>query len=282
MFKSRACKSIIGVGIKLTIISGALSACGQDPSFTENRMVASNSDASVDPSSKTGKQTGGGSAEDTGTGMGGSSGGGAGGSETTGGGTTGGGTTGGGTTGGGTTGGGTTGGGPTGGGGTPVPVPVPVPVYVPPADYPAGTIKRDVLVEDGGELVVPGVKAIKVGVNFEDLSDFDYNDSVLCFSGSFKVDNRRVTSYKRQTIVAAVTNNSACGHYIHVQVRNKDGVVTQQFKYNDRITTSASINFDVGSTLFVAMENFENSGCIGPIGMNHPDRVQVAPDVCRR
>ena len=258
MFKSRACKSIIGVGIKLTIISGALSACGQDPSFTENRMVASNSDASVDPSSKTGKQTGGGSAEDTGTGMGGSSGGGAGGSETTGGGTTGGGTT--------------------GGGGTPVPVPV----YVPPADYPAGTIKRDVLVEDGGELVVPGVKAIKVGVNFEDLSDFDYNDSVLCFSGSFKVDNRRVTSYKRQTIVAAVTNNSACGHYIHVQVRNKDGVVTQQFKYNDRITTSASINFDVGSTLFVVMENFENSGCIGPIGMNHPDRVQVAPDVCRR
>ena len=157
------------------------------------------------------------------------------------------------------------------------------PVYVPPPGYPSNTPISDVLVEDGGTLSLPGVKAVKVGVNFEDLSDFDLNDSVLCFTGDFKIQGPSVVSYKKQTIKAAVTNNSSCGHNIHVSIKSKDGVVTQKFSYNDRVTTSATLNFDVGSSLWVVMENQPNSeGCIGPVAMNHPSRAEVKPNVCRR
>lgn len=157
------------------------------------------------------------------------------------------------------------------------------PVFVPPADYPAGTKESDVLVEDGGTLVLPGVKAVKVGVNFEDLSDFDLNDSVLCFTGDFKIQGANVVSYKKQTIVAAVTNNSACGHNIRITIKDRTGAVTQRIAYDDRVTTSATMNFDVGSTLWVVMENQPNSqGCIGPIAMNHATRAEVKPNLCRR
>ena len=157
------------------------------------------------------------------------------------------------------------------------------PVYIPPPGYPSGTPASDVLVEDGGQLALPGVKAVKVGVNFEDLSDFDLNDSVLCFTGDFKVSNAVVTSYKKQTVTAGITKNSDCGHNIHVTIKDKNGVVTQKFSYDDRVTTSAKLNFDVGSSLWVVMENQpNNSGCIGPIAMNHPSRAEVKPNLCRR
>jgi len=157
------------------------------------------------------------------------------------------------------------------------------PVYVPPTGYPAGTKESDVLVEDGGTLVLPGVKAVKVGVNFEDLSDFDLNDSVLCFTGDFKIQGANVVSYKKQTIVAAVTNNSACGHNIRITIKDKAGAVTQRIVYDDRVTRSATMNFDVGSTLWVVMENQPNSqGCIGPIAMNHATRAEVKPNLCRK
>ena len=157
------------------------------------------------------------------------------------------------------------------------------PAYVPPAGYPAGTKESDVLVEDGGTLVLPGVKALKVGVNFEDLSDFDLNDSVLCFTGDFKIQGANVVSYKKQTIVAAVTNNSACGHNIRITIKDRAGTVTQRIAYDDRVTKSATMNFDVGSTLWVVMENQPNNqGCIGPIAMNHATRAEVKPNLCRK
>lgn len=157
------------------------------------------------------------------------------------------------------------------------------PVYVPPAGYPAGTKESDVLVEDGGTLVLPGVKAVKVGVNFEDLSDFDLNDSVLCFTGDFKIQGANVVSYKKQTIIAAVTNNSACGHNIRINIKDRTGAVTQRIAYDDRVTRSATMNFDVGSTLWVVMENQPNNqGCIGPIAMNHATRAEVKPNLCRK
>ena len=157
------------------------------------------------------------------------------------------------------------------------------PTYTPPPGYPPNTPHTDVLVEDGGSLALPGTKAVKVGINFEDLSDFDLNDSVLCFTGDFKIQGASVISYKKQTVVAAVTNNSACGHNIHVTIKNRDGLVTQKFSYNDRVTNSATMNFDVGSSLWVVMENQPNShGCIGPIAMNHATRAEVKPNLCRR
>ena len=139
------------------------------------------------------------------------------------------------------------------------------------------------MVEDGGTLVLPGMKAVKVGVNFEDLSDFDLNDSVLCFTGDVKIQGASVVSYKKQTIVAAVTNNSACGHNIRITIKDRTGAVTQRITYDDRVTKSATMNFDVGSTLWVVMENQPNNqGCIGPIAMNHATRAEVKANLCRK
>ena len=250
------------LGAALIFMAGGLSSCGQDPAFTESQMTANSADGTTVSRSD---QDSPGSVDTAGT---------------SGGGVLAGGTAGGSSSGG-TASGGTTTGGTAGGGGNTTPSPAP-PSYVPPADYPANTTKDKVLVEDGGTMSIPGVKALKVGVNFEDLSDFDRNDSVLCFTGGFKVSGRTITSYKKQTIVANVWNNSACGHFITVQIRDTAGNMTQTFKYNDRVTTTATMNFDVGSTMFVIMENFANSGCIGPIGLNHPDRAEVAPNLCRR
>lgn len=262
--------SAISLTAKLSLPLMLLAGCGQDPAFTEtgvtavdsashpgnkgtsaDRVAGSDSTASVGGSSDSGS-TGGGSDDSSGSSDTASSG--SGGS------------------------GGSTGGSSTDS--TPVVIPPP---YIPPTGYPAGTPESKVLVEDGGTMVLPGVKAVKVGVNFEDLSDFDLNDSVLCFTGSFKVDGPKVISYKKQTILAAVTNNSACGHNIRVTISDANGVVTQRLTYNDRVTTSAQLNFDVGSKLWVVMENqANNSGCIGPIAMDHPSRAEVKPNLCRR
>jgi len=260
--------SAISLTAKLSLPMMLLAGCGQDPAFTETNVTAIDSPAQ--PGNKGTSADGVAGSDSTPSG---SSSGGASDSASTGSGGSGGST------------GGASDSASTGSGGsttdsTPVVTPPP---YTPPTGYPAGTPESNVLVEDGGTMVMPGVKAVKVGVNFEDLSDFDLNDSVLCFTGSFKVDGPKVTSYKKQTILAAVTNNSACGHNIHVTISDANGVVTQRLTYNDRVTTSAQLNFDVGSKLWVVMENqANNSGCIGPIGMDHPSRAEVKPNLCRR
>ena len=261
--------SAISLTARLSLPMMLLAGCGQDPAFTETGVTAVDSASQLGNKSKSADGVAGSdsTAAEGGSSDSGSTGDG---SEDSGGST------------GGSSDSGSTGGGSGGSSTDSTPVVTPPP-YTAPAGYPAGTPESKVLVEDGGTMVLPGVKAVKVGVNFEDLSDFDLNDSVLCFTGSFKVDGPKVTSYKKQTILAAVTNNSACGHNIRVTISDANGVVTQRLTYNDRVTTSAQLNFDVGSKLWVVMENqANNSGCIGPIGMDHPSRAEVKPNLCRR
>jgi len=262
--------SAISLTARLSLPMMVLAGCGQDPAFTETGVTAVDSASQLGNKGKSADGVAGsdsaaaeGGSEDSGGSTGGSSDSASSGSSDN-------------------ASSGSTGGGSGGSSTDSTPVVTPPP-YTPPAGYPAGTPESKVLVEDGGTMALPGVKAVKVGVNFEDLSDFDLNDSVLCFTGSFKVDGPKVISYKKQTILAAVTNNSACGHNIRVTISDANGVVTQRLTYNDRVTTSAQLNFDVGSKLWVVMENqANNSGCIGPIGMDHPSRAEVKPNLCRR
>ena len=154
------------------------------------------------------------------------------------------------------------------------------PSYTPPAGYPAGTPKSDVLVEDGGTLVIPGSKAVKVGVNFEDLTDMDHNDSVLCFTGDFKIDNRKVISYKKQVIKASIYSSSACTHTLQIQIINANGV-TSSATYNDHTISAVNLNFDVGSQLYVTMRSV-SGGCTGTFNLDSPKMVQVLPNICKR
>ena len=154
------------------------------------------------------------------------------------------------------------------------------PPYTPPAGYPAGTQKSDVLVEDGGTLSLPGSKAVKVGINFEDHTDMDHNDSVLCFTGDFKIENRKILSYKKQVIKAAIYSSAACVHTVQVQIFHTNGV-TDSFTYNDHTTPSVNLNFDVGSQLYVTMRNV-SGGCQGTFNLDNTKMVQVIPNVCKR
>jgi hypothetical protein len=238
------------------LLTSAIASCGQNPAFTEQPVPSASaaddsSPGSGDASAAAGGAVGGavgGAASEAVSGAAGS-------------------------TAGGTTGAGSTAGGTTGAGST-------APTYTPPAGYPAGTPKSDVLVEDGGTLSLPGTKAIKVGVNFEDYTDMDYNDSVLCFTGDFKIQNRKVISYKKQVIKAAIYSNSACTHTLQVQIIHANGVTTSA-TYNDHTTPNVNLNFDVGSQLFVTMRSI-SGGCTGTYNMDHPNMVQVIPNVCKR
>ena len=232
-----------GLIAKLIIAQSILVSCGQDPAFTETQVAAPVTSTSAKPTSADGTANGG----QVGT-----------------------------TAADGSAADGSAAGGSAAGGVTTTPP------YVAPANYPPGTPQSNVLTEDGGTLSIPGTKALKVGVNFEDYTDFDFNDSVLCFNGDFKVSGSKVTSYKKQTINAAVLTNSDCGHNIRVRVIESNGVVSQNFVYNDTTTHAATLNFNVGSVLDVTMYSFANSICVPTVAIADPSRVIVAANQCRQ
>lgn len=167
--------------------------------------------------------------------------------------------------------------GPTGGGsGTPTTPPTPpAPPVTPPVTNPG-----EVLVEDGGTLVIPGSKAVRVGVNFEDSSDGDYNDAVLCFTGDFKVDGTNITSYKQQTIAATTSSISLCDHRIDVTIHHEDGT-RNSFSYRSDSGETLQLPFRIKSRLEVTMTKINTTCNSGPTRTMHESRyAQVKINVC--
>jgi hypothetical protein len=140
-----------------------------------------------------------------------------------------------------------------------------------------------ILVEDGGTLDLPGEKVAKVGINFEDLpqGDFDYNDAVLCFTGAFKVDGSNVVSYKKQKIVATTFSASACTHRIDVRIINADGTI-KSYSYSSREQQPLEMDFDVLSKLEVTMTPTSNTDAcsMGTTSQHNATYVKVLLDQC--
>jgi hypothetical protein len=136
-----------------------------------------------------------------------------------------------------------------------------------------------VLDDDGGTLVIPGVKVQKVGVNFEDLNDFDFNDAVLCFQGNFKIDGTTVTSYQRQTVSARTYSASACKHRIDVVIVHPDGT-RQAFNYRSDSGVVLQLPFLIKSRLEVTMTTIEGSCSRTPVSMHNTRYALVKPNVC--
>jgi hypothetical protein len=144
-------------------------------------------------------------------------------------------------------------------------------------------VEPPILVEDGGTLDLPGEKVAKVGINFEDLpnGDFDYNDAVLCFTGAFKIDGSNVVSYKKQKIVATTFSASGCSHRIDVRIINADGTV-KTFSYSSREQQPIEMEFDVLSKLEVTMTPVTNTqSCSNGTTTQHDlTYVKVLLDQC--
>ena len=137
-----------------------------------------------------------------------------------------------------------------------------------------------ILVEDGGTLDIPGVKATKVGINFEDSVDMDYNDAVLCFVGNFKIDGSNVVSYQKQTVTARTSSISACQHRIDVKIINTDGTTyTTSYKSNE--TNSIALPFDIQSRLEVTMTVISGGCMTTPVSMHSTTNAIVDANECR-
>ena len=145
----------------------------------------------------------------------------------------------------------------------------------------------DLSVEDAKLVAkLPGVKVIKVGVNFEDLgfnakSDNDFNDAVLCFDGKFKVEKTNVVSIKPQTVIGTTFSSSGCNHKVRVEITHKDGSKEPNIEFDSRAGTPVSMEFKTGSKLEVFMTPYK--GCNEDVTrtMHEEKHALVKPDVCK-
>jgi hypothetical protein len=107
------------------------------------------------------------------------------------------------------------------------------------------------------------VQVQKVGFNFEDLlltnSDHDFNDSVLCATGNFKIQGDRVFSGADQNITGNITVLSGCRHYGKVQILNADGSLANEINYDDSTQKTVNLNLRANQELRVMFQS--KPGC---------------------
>ena len=137
------------------------------------------------------------------------------------------------------------------------PVKPPIPPLTPPP--PVLVIKKDEIKTEDGQTVtvIPGKPVSRVGVGFEDLSDFDFNDVYLCFAGHFNVNGRDIVSNRDQSIQATWGNISAISHYVRITITDPDGkeVFNKGFQgtKNTNLMGTIPLTFTKGSKLNVMM-----------------------------
>lgn len=137
----------------------------------------------------------------------------------------------------------------------------------------------EVLVEDGGSLVIPGTKVQRVGLNFEDFTDFDYNDAVMCFEGNFKIEGTSVVSYENQQVTARTFSASGCQHRVDVVIVHADGT-SEAMSYLSRTGGPLTLPFRIKSKLEVTVTTIGGGCDRTPITMHNKQYALVKPDVC--
>jgi hypothetical protein len=137
------------------------------------------------------------------------------------------------------------------------PVKPKVPPLTPPVLVDNPPIKQDEIKTDDGQTltVIPGTPVSRVGVGFEDLKDFDFNDVYLCFAGNFNVNGRDIISNRDQSIQATWGNISAISHYVTITITDPDGkeLFNKGFQgtKNTKLMGTIPLTFTKGSKLNV-------------------------------
>ena len=94
--------------------------------------------------------------------------------------------------------------------------------------------------DDGG---ISGTPVSRVGLGFEDASDFDYNDIYLCFKGSFSVDGTTIVSNKdQQGVIASWGNDAKNVHYMTIKITDSTGkeICKQQTSHGEHLPELSS------------------------------------------
>jgi hypothetical protein len=124
----------------------------------------------------------------------------------------------------------------------------------------------------------------RVGINYEDWTDRDFNDAVVCLTGFFEIDGRRIVSHANQTVVATTTRISACDHDVVLRVRDENHVVRQQISYRSSLSNGASysVSFKPGWTIdsrFTPLGKCSSTGAIEQLWQDPPSpqfqRIQL-------
>lgn len=131
---------------------------------------------------------------------------------------------------------------------------------------------------------IPGAEYEKVGLEFEDWTDFDY-DVRLCLEGYFKVDGNNIVSFKDQTITATSKAKGECDHRIDVKITNPDGTANNQ-SYPSKATKDVPMVLKVGSRMEVTLTPIKGNLCTEAGTLNVPititdERGKINPGECR-
>ena len=136
--------------------------------------------------------------------------------------------------------------------------------------------------DDGG---FSGTPVLKVGIGFEDATDWDYNDIYFCFKGSFNVDGSTIVSNKDQTgVIASWGNDAAIAHLMTIKITDETGKEIFKNSYQGhpppKIEPDITLSFPKGSKLSVDMDH----GLVQHTDVGgYPHRAEVTQDgSCRK
>lgn len=132
--------------------------------------------------------------------------------------------------------------------------------------------------------VLEGTTVGKVGVNFDDhpfTGDRDFNDAVLCFTGSTAVSAGSVISLIDQTITGRVTFRSACDADMIIKIIGP-GDYSWQRAFRASTQPVYSMPFMAGSRLDVIYNPVTNCGdnARTPVSMYNRDWARILANVC--
>ena len=135
------------------------------------------------------------------------------------------------------------------------------------------------------DCLAQGISVQQVGINFEDFTDMDYNDAVMCFTGVFSIKNKEILSLREQTVTANFYSISGCSHQLNIRLIHPDqcGAGSEENYTSSSSGAAMTFTFKKGTKLIVDMINL-NDMCANETGNSvsmQSNYAIVEPNECR-
>jgi hypothetical protein len=145
----------------------------------------------------------------------------------------------------------------------------------------------DCACRDEDHCLAQGKTTARVGINFEDYYDFDFNDAVMCFTGSFSVlTDKTVLSMADQTVTVDFNRISSCQHEFEITLIDSDECLSGTPATRIVVSSDSdpiTMTFRKGTQLIVRLRLLTDICLVATgrewIEMDSPN-TQVETDVC--
>ena len=134
------------------------------------------------------------------------------------------------------------------------------------------------------------VADLRLGIGYEDWTDMDYNDSVVCFAGKFLFDKNKgvIRSMSEQSINVFIKRNSAGQQHISLSLKaDGQGQERKQFSVDNlgrEEERSFKVKFNVNDHLIVKMHHSNGRDKVFlpfPANVSKYDRLIIEKNKCR-